>query len=99
MKIQGLDAYSSAYVNRPDKTKDIIQEINKNGNGTAAIGNSSVKESYNDTNELLSRKEREFFINMFPESSEQISRHVLFNRNGKLQQQPVAKGMIIDGKA
>lgn len=98
MKINGIDAYKSDYVNRPDKTKDIIHEVNKNG--TSQTNNKpTLKLDINDINELVSNKERDFFIKLFPESSEQLSRHVLFNRNGKLQQQPIMKGLIIDGKA
>ncbi len=99
MKIQGIDAYKSNYVNQPDKTKDIINEVNKNGTQTSLPSKPILKYDINDINNLVSHKERDFFIKLFPESSEQLSRHVLFNRNGQLQQQPISKGLIIDGKA
>ncbi len=98
MKINGIDAYKNDYVNKPDKIKDIIYEVNNNG--TSQNNNKpAIKLDLKDINELVSNKERDFFIKLFPESSEQLTRHVLFNRNGKLQQQPIMKGLIIDGKA
>ncbi|MDQ1267052.1 MAG: hypothetical protein QG635_2205, partial [Bacteroidota bacterium] len=48
---------------------------------------------------VITSKERDFFIKMFPENSEQLSKHVLFNKNGKLQSYGYSKGMIIDGRA
>jgi hypothetical protein len=36
---------------------------------------------------------------MFPENTEQIEKHVLFTRNGKLQKAGNVKGEIVDGKA
>lgn len=54
--------------------------------------------SLKNPNELLSSKEREFFVKLFPESSDQIEKHILFNKNGKLQSVPISKGMIVDGR-
>ncbi len=57
--------------------------------------NSSLK----DTGKLITRQERDFFIKMFPENSDKLEKHVLFNRNGRLQTHNVQKGSIIDQKA
>lgn len=35
---------------------------------------------------------------MFPESSEQIEKHVIFNRNGKVTTPNLSKGSIVDGR-
>jgi hypothetical protein len=52
-----------------------------------------------DKNHIITKTEREFFVQMFPENSEQIERHVIFNRNGKVQSHNVKKGVIVDGLA
>ena len=51
-----------------------------------------------DTNNVVNSNERQFFVKMYPESSAQIQKHVLFNRNGRLQEQNISKGMLIDGR-
>ncbi len=48
---------------------------------------------------IITSQEREFFINMFPQNSEQLENHVVFNRNGKLQSSNVSLGRIVDGRA
>lgn len=53
----------------------------------------------NNTNKIITKRERNFFIRMFPENSRQIENHVLFNRNGKVQNYSYRKGSIFDGKA
>lgn len=47
---------------------------------------------------LISQNERDFFIKLFPENSEQLQRHTLFNQNGRLQTPNLNKGMIVDGR-
>ncbi len=51
-----------------------------------------------DTNNIVNANERQFFVKMFPESSVQLQKHVLFNRNGRLQEQNISKGALIDGR-
>jgi len=51
-----------------------------------------------DAEKLITSKERNFFKQMFPESSDQIDRHIVFNRNGRTQAYSYAKGTIIDGR-
>ena len=98
MKIPGLDAYTNPYVNKADETLDLQQELIKNGElpGEKKV----VKEQVNikSPEKIITSSERDFFIKMFPENSEQLSRHVLFNRNGRLQSHNLHKGSIIDGK-
>lgn len=55
--------------------------------------------SINNPNKIITKRERNFFIRMFPENSRQIENHVLFNRNGKVQNYSYRKGSIFDGKA
>jgi hypothetical protein len=75
--------------------------VNKISDGYTYPENQSTKlstgEDSSSTN-ILTQNEREFFIKMFPQNSEQIQKHVVFNRNGRLQSTNVSKGVIIDGR-
>ncbi len=51
-----------------------------------------------DPDKIVTQKERKFFIKMFPESSEQLEKHVLFNRSGRLATPNISKGSIVDGR-
>lgn len=80
------DAYNKAQISGSSSKK----------NGTAAqLNNNGASPSDN----LITRNERDFFIGMFPANSEQIEKHVVFNRNGHIQSQNLSKGIFIDGKA
>lgn len=48
--------------------------------------------------DLLSKKERNFFINLFPESKNQIENHILFTRNGRIKETTVNKGQLVDAR-
>ena len=48
---------------------------------------------------IITETEREFFMNLFPENSQQIENHILFNRNGRIMMPSISKGSILDGKA
>jgi hypothetical protein len=99
MKIPALDAYSNPYVNRADEAAQVSSLLEKTGKKIISIPQDQSTRNGNDINkELLSRKERDFFIGLFPDNTEKISNHVLFTRNGKIQQQPIVKGLIVDSK-
>ncbi|MDX9791195.1 MAG: hypothetical protein RBT61_10225 [Candidatus Kapabacteria bacterium] len=54
--------------------------------------------NYDTEKKLISGAERNFFINMFPESSKQIAKYEIFTGNGKLVNTVSRLGTIIDGK-
>lgn len=48
-------------------------------------------------NTQLNTRERNFFKQMFPDSSLQIENHILFNRNGKtVNANSYSKGVLVD---
>lgn len=51
-----------------------------------------------DPNKVITKKEREFFVNMFPQNAEQIQNHVLFNKSGKTSNAAIFKGTLVDGR-
>lgn len=53
--------------------------------------------SFNSDN-IISRDERDYFKKLFPESKELIENHVLFTRSGKTQSIQVTKGIILDNR-
>lgn len=98
MKVEQVEAYRLDYVNKPERSTTSFKESGKTQDSPVQA-KQEVKAQAQSLDDLLTRRERDFFIQMFPESSEQLSRHVLFNRNGKIQQAPAIKGLIFDGKA
>ncbi len=56
----------------------------------------NAKSGANSGNTVITKKEREFFIKLFPDNSTQIEKHELFNRNGKITRQSFSKGAIVD---
>ncbi len=93
MKIQGYDSYNqyntyTSAVNPSARTGKVNGADTKLQGGQQASGT-----------EIITNKERDFFINMFPESSEQLARHQVFNRNGKVEDVNIYKGTIVDGRA
>ncbi|MGA2296424.1 MAG: hypothetical protein ABSG15_02630 [FCB group bacterium] len=94
MQIQGLNAYKEPIVEDSSgltKIDDGIKtKVENSRNGLTQSKNSKPG---------ISENERQFFINMFPENSDQIEKHILFTRNGKIQTQDISKGVIVDGKA
>lgn len=58
----------------------------------------SISSSADSSAKVITSRERNFFIQMFPESSIQLEQHELFTRNGKLTSVAAGKGTIIDGR-
>lgn len=52
----------------------------------------------NTQDDLLSQNERDYFMQLFPDRRDIIEKHIVFNRNGKVSQSNLSKGMILDGK-
>ncbi|MCX6153004.1 MAG: hypothetical protein NT007_02465 [Candidatus Kapabacteria bacterium] len=96
MRIQGYDFNTDTY---PLHNGDSIpkQRIDSSGLDFKTI--SRTEKTLANPNKIITKKERAFFMNMFPDSSAQLSRHVVFNRNGKLQTTSFSKGMFVDGLA
>lgn len=93
MKVNLLNKYRDVY------STNIDEQLANNG---VALRKNSLKQNQmansNNSQEIITKSERNFFKQMFPENSNQIEKHVVFNRNGKLQDIQVSKGIIFDGK-
>lgn len=103
MKINPLNVYSQYEVRQQNQSENIQKLINENVSKVVPKQKQEQKKDelsleLKDQHKILDQKEREFFIKMFPESSQKIENHVLFNRNGKVQSYSYAKGLIIDAK-
>ena len=93
MRVNDLKNYERNYNLEPTETKVKSKPIKKE----------PIIKDYEDSkltgnDKILSQKEREFFVNMFPENSEQLKKHTLFNKNGKIQTPHINKGIIVDGR-
>ncbi|MFP4368853.1 MAG: hypothetical protein ACLFR2_04665 [Candidatus Kapaibacterium sp.] len=98
MKVSPFDAYTRPYVNDP--ADSVLKQAGKIRSKNAAAENhaSMVNIEAHNSEEMLSKKERDFFIKLFPENSTQIERHTLFNRNGRTQDADINKGMLVDSR-
>jgi hypothetical protein len=92
MKVQGLDAYNSFIENTNG-----IDGPNR-ANGVAERQNQQNVINLKGNDKIITNNERDFFIKLFPDNSEQLANHVLFNRNGKLQVHNIQKGVLVDGR-
>lgn len=52
----------------------------------------------NQPDTILSDNEKNFFKQMFPESTDSLDRHVVFNRNGRVQSKSFSLGMVLDAR-
>ncbi len=55
-------------------------------------------EKVSQPDSILSDNEKNFFKKMFPESTASLDRHVVFNRNGKVQSKAFSLGTLLDAK-
>lgn len=79
------------------------ERVSRNGNisKTSFPKKEQLREFNNKVNEpdtILSDNEKQFFKNIFPESKESLERHVVFNRNGKVQSKTFSLGTLLDAK-
>lgn len=95
MKVNLLNTYKNGY------SSSIDEQLSQNG---ITLRKNSLQQKQTNksielnNNELLTKTERNFFKKMFPENSNQIDKHVVFNRNGKVESIQISKGVIFDGK-
>lgn len=98
MKIPSIDAYKDSIFNEPvkpvsgEKTNGVEKVSDQNTRKQS--GTAKLKTNGN----LITDKEREFFIKMFPENQHQLEKHEVFTSSGRLQTQTYSKGIIIDGR-
>ena len=110
MKIPVLNTYNTYTNNNSDNGFDIASKKMNGLNGSSihasidkvkdeiVLSNESLIGNKINPEKIITKQERKFFIKMFPESSAVIENHVLFNRNGKVTNPQISKGMIVDGK-
>jgi hypothetical protein len=98
MSINAIKLYSEPKINNGDYNNNSIQTLK---NKHSADVETSIKDNNTNLqkNNTVTKKERDFFKNMFPDNSEQIENYVLFTRNGKLRSGNLPKGVLIDEKA
>ncbi len=96
MKVSPINAYKNTYIQGTNYTENINSNINLEKLSSENDKKDNLTLSYN--NDLITKKERQFFVKMFPESSEQIENHILFNRNGKVQNYNLTKGSLLDSR-
>jgi hypothetical protein len=85
----GLNSVKKTIPNKPDAEIQPFDKIKENKSSFSAELS---------TSQLITGNERNFFVNMFPESSKQIMTHEVFTRTGKIKESAFEKGTIFDGR-
>lgn len=104
MKTELINRYSgNNFVNKDqgvqkNRQNDAAQKTGQTQKTRSGQDVNSLQNTGKNYNKVITTQERKFFVKMFPESEEQINNHVLFNRNGKVQNTNVNKGSLVDGK-
>ena len=104
MKTELINRYSgNNFVNKDagvqkNRQNDAAQKTSLTKKADQGQDVNSLKSTGKNYSNVITNQERKFFVKMFPESEEQIKNHVLFNRNGKVQNTNVYKGSLVDGK-
>jgi len=100
MRVQSQNPYTVAYINN-NSLKNELDNVNKskvlNSTKLDAELKDLATDKFNKPEKIITKRERNFFKEMFPDSSMQIEKHILFNRNGRLQSMNLQKGSIVDG--
>ncbi|MDC1067594.1 hypothetical protein OAQ99_00390 [Candidatus Kapabacteria bacterium] len=92
------DLYKQNYLNGDLANKSVLnnQDLVRSKKLEETLTKDNASDSLGKNSELNS-KERNFFKQMFPESSMKIDNHILFNRNGKtVNANTYSKGMLVD---
>ncbi|HRP02579.1 MAG TPA: hypothetical protein PLE30_08030 [Candidatus Kapabacteria bacterium] len=102
MRIDGLNVYHKYEPLNNNKISEKLDQSSKTNDidkATTDTNNTVNNKFLNgiNTNKIITKQERQYFKQMFPESSELIEKHVLFNRNAKIQSPDLRKGQLIDG--
>lgn len=101
MNVSILNSYNP-YSKTKELTFDNLNEqIEKRlgNNLNQTNGRPNAQQIKNLTENLITPKERDFFKTLFPMDKNQLDKHVVFNRNGKINVTNISKGIIIDSKA
>jgi len=96
MRVEGYDFSQNI---SPVQVSDSTQQPVNNLQIQRVKTNDPESKSFANPNKIITKNERDFFISMFPDSSDQLSRHVVFNRNGKIQTSSFSKGILVDAVA
>ena len=93
MTVSTLNPYKKQSTDFLGVSADKSQAIKSRQNEAQKI-NAQAQQKEN----LISSDEKSFFVRLFPESAEKISKHTLFNSAGKSISSNVQKGMLIDAR-
>ena len=102
MRIDGLSIYNRYDNLNGNKLKEELQKSSSVNTAEKSISKDSndINKNYLNginPNKIITKHERQYFKQMFPESSDLIENHVLFNRNAKIQSPDLRKGQLVDG--
>lgn len=98
MMISPVSAYTDPIVRSADMNTKPVIKSDRTSTDSSQSSSQKMKSESAGSQTVLTKKERDFFIKMFPQNSDQLERHVLFNRSGRLQNADIQKGTLVDGR-
>lgn len=101
MNVSILNSYNPYSKTKEITLENLNEQVEKrlNSNLNQTNGRLNTQQIKNSADELITQKERDFFKKLFPMDKTQLDRHIVFNRNGKINETNISKGILIDSKA
>jgi len=101
MNVSILNSYNPYSKTNELSLENLNEKIEKRlgNNLNQTNGRPNTKQIKNLAENLITPKERDFFKKLFPLDKNQLEKHIVFNRNGKINETNISKGIIIDSKA
>lgn len=101
MNVSILNSYNPYSKTQELTFENLNEQIEKrlNGNLNQANGRLNTQQIKNSAEEIITPKERDFFKKLFPMDKSLLEKHIVFNRNGKINETNISKGILIDSKA
>jgi hypothetical protein len=100
MSISILNSYNP-YSKKQDLALDVLSsQIDKRLSND--LQNNNLRDKIERLQEvpekLITKNERNYFMKLFPDEQSQIEKHIVFNRNGRINESNVSKGILLDAK-
>lgn len=100
MSISILNSYNP-YSKKQDLALDVLSsQIDKRLSNDLQNNNlrDKIENMQSKSDDLITISERNYFMQLFPEEQSQIEKHIVFNRNGRINESNVSKGLLLDAK-
>lgn len=99
MNVSILNSYNPYSKTKELTSENLKEQIDKRLNNNLSNSRPNVQQIKSSAEELITPTERDFFKKLFPTEQTQLEKHIVFNRNGKINVTNISKGIFVDSKA